>query len=116
MSGNKSEDLKRIQTYLYMFEDGSLSEDDCIEQINQVVNPKWGNVKRSRKWDSLKGMPNLYHKLPDMEYSAENSEVLQWISQQPGVMEWLLNSAHKHELIEFDSDLRQWRGVDYNDD
>lgn len=57
-------------------------------------------------------MPPLYHKLPNEEYSAENSEVLQWIAKQPNLLEWTFAQLKSAGYVEYDSEIGIWSGVE----
>ncbi|MGX7163372.1 hypothetical protein [Enterococcus massiliensis] len=71
---------------------------------------------RSKTWDSLRFMPPLYHKLPDKEYTDDSSEVLQFISRQPEILNWIRQNAAQRGMIIYDSVSRTWQGVDYEED
>lgn len=70
---------------------------------------------RSKKLEVGKIMPPLYHKLPNAEYVADNSEVLKWITQQPNLLEWTFNQLKSAGYVEYDSQTGQWTGVDYEE-
>lgn len=67
---------------------------------------------RSKKLEVGKIMPPLYHKLPNEEYTAENSEVLQWIAKQPCLLEWIFAQLKSAGYVEYDSENGIWSGVE----
>lgn len=54
-------------------------------------------------------MPGLYHTAPGKEYDPEHSEVLNWIREQPGLLNCLMDIARYKGLIEFADG--KWKGV-----
>ncbi|MBP3901157.1 MAG: hypothetical protein J6D53_06860 [Blautia sp.] len=62
-----------------------------------------------KRLDAFRSMPELYHTIPGKAYDMEHSEVLNWISKQPGLLEWLKDMARYKGLIEFVDG--KWRGV-----
>ncbi|MDT2757331.1 hypothetical protein P7G51_08050 [Enterococcus asini] len=71
---------------------------------------------RSKKLDVLNKMPPLYHKLPNKEFNVEESEVLNWISFQSELLDWLRGYAKDAGYIVYDSETGKWQGVNYSDD
>lgn len=67
---------------------------------------------RSKKLEVGKSMPPLYHKLPNKEYSVENSEVLQWISKQPDLLEWTFAQLKSAGYVEYNSETGVWSGIE----
>mgnify|MGYP004502071725 CR=1 FL=1 len=67
---------------------------------------------RSKKLEVGKCMPPLYHKLPNKEYSVENSEVLQWISKQPDLLEWTFAQLKSAGYVEYNSETGVWSGIE----
>lgn len=67
---------------------------------------------RSKKLEVGKIMPPLYHKLPNEEYTAEHSEVLQWIAKQPNLLEWTFAQLKSAGYVEYDSEIGIWSGVE----
>lgn len=66
---------------------------------------------RSKKLEVGKYMPPLYHKLPNEEYFAENSEVLQWIAKQPNLLEWTFSQLKSAGYVEYDPETGIWSGI-----
>ena len=58
--------------------------------------------KKSKLLEVGKEMPLLYHRFPDEEYDPTQSQVLEWISKQPELMEG---------YIIYDPQWQSWRGV-----
>lgn len=107
--------LDKIAGLLMMVENGSVNEQDALQEIKDVAN-RTKNTERSEKWACLKEMPPLYHKLPNEKFDLGKSEVLNWLGTQKEAMNWLLMSANKNGYLEFDFETRKWKGVNYSDD
>ena len=71
--------------------------------------------KLSKKLDCLKMMPPLYHKLPDKNFSFNDSELYAFIKNQPDLIEWVRCVAKDNKFIEYDKSTGKWQGVDYHD-
>lgn len=67
---------------------------------------------KSKKLEVGKSMPPLYHKRPGKDYAAEKSEVLQWISEQPDLLEWTFAQLKGAGYVEYDSETGIWSGVE----
>lgn len=67
---------------------------------------------RSKKLEVGKQMPPLYHKLPGEEYAPGQSEVLNWIAQQPDLLEWTFAQLKSAGYVEYDSETGIWSGVE----
>lgn len=80
---------------------------------NEVISVR--NFQRSKKWDSIKNMPPLYHKLPDQKFELNKSEVLDWLASQREVIDWIFHNAKNRGYIVFNQATGQWQGADYDD-
>ena len=74
---------------------------------------KKGEMFKKKNYDkrlnAFRNMPELYHTLPGEEYDPKRSEVLNWIREQPELLDWLRDTARYKGLIEFADG--KWRGV-----
>lgn len=71
---------------------------------------------RSKKLSVARNLPPLYHKLPDKDYSAKDSEVIKWLIQRPAILEFIWDNIKQSGDVFYDSDTGKWQGVDYEDD
>ena len=62
-----------------------------------------------KRLDAFRDMPGLYHTAPGKEYDPEHSEVLNWIREQPDLLNCLMDIARYKGLIEFADG--KWKGV-----
>lgn len=62
-----------------------------------------------KRLNVFRNMPELYHTIPGEEYDPKHSEVLNWIREQPELLDWLRDTARYKGLIEFTDG--KWRGV-----
>ena len=67
------------------------------------------NKNYDKRLDVFQNMPALYHTKPGEEYDPEYSEVLNWIREQPELLDCLKDMARYKGLIEFVNG--KWRGV-----
>ena len=67
------------------------------------------NKNYDKRLDVFQNMPALYHTKPGEEYDPEHSEVLNWIRKQPGLLNWLMDTAKYKGLIEYADG--KWKGV-----
>jgi hypothetical protein len=69
----------------------------------------------SKKLEVIKKMPPLYHKLPDKEFDTFKSETINWLLQQPEILNYLWDEvARRSENIIYDVETGLWTGVDYD--
>ncbi|RDW21049.1 hypothetical protein CWR48_04205 [Oceanobacillus arenosus] len=61
-------------------------------------------------------MPPLYHKLPGEKYSRNNSEVLKWLSERPGLIEYIFDQASNAKEIYYNPATGRWQGADWEDE
>ncbi|GED34011.1 hypothetical protein P9G84_22470 [Brevibacillus centrosporus] len=71
-------------------------------------------AKRSKKLDVGRNLPPSYHKLPGEEYDVRKSEIVQWLIQQPSILEFLWDQFKQSGEIVYDPSTGKWRGVDYD--
>lgn len=88
------------------------------EELNSNENKAW--VKTSSELECVKTMPNLKHGSPGKPFDANESEVIQWLFQQPGVRSYLFalvngNVNKRQKLIKFNYENKTWQGIDYED-
>ena len=69
--------------------------------------------KKSVKLEVAKNMPMTFHRLPGMEYDSDKSKVLDWIANQPELLEWIFEQLRSTGYIVYDSDWGAWHGVDF---
>jgi hypothetical protein len=60
-----------------------------------------------------KQMPPLQHSTPEKPFSIFESEVVDWLTSQPEIMQLVFDIARENKCIEYDQTSRTWRGVDY---
>lgn len=72
--------------------------------------------KRNPKLSMSANMPPLFHKLPGEKYNRKNSEVLKWLSERPGLFEYVFDQASNAKEIVYDSETGKWQGADYEGD
>ena len=74
-------------------------------------------MTRNKKLDIAKQMPPLKRKSSkEAEYDPENDQIIQWIKNQPDLINFLLEKLASWGYIVFESNTRTWRGVDYRGD
>lgn len=61
-------------------------------------------------------MPPLYHTLPGEKYHHSKSEVLEWLSKRPTLINYVFNQASNAGLIVYDSTTGMWQGIEWEDD
>lgn len=69
--------------------------------------------KKSVKLEVAKNMPMTFHRLPSMEYDPDKSKVLDWIANQPELLEWIFEQLRSTGYIVYDSDWGAWHGVNF---
>lgn len=63
---------------------------------------KYSAVKLSK----VSEMPPVYHKLPNEEYDPKKSEAIQWMIQQPEILEYLWDHVKQSKFVEYDKENR----------
>lgn len=64
--------------------------------------------KKSALLEVAKNMPMNFHRLPGMGYDPDKSKVLDWIANQPELLEWIFQQLRSTGYIVYDP---QWGGV-----
>lgn len=75
----------------------------------------------SRKKKNLKlriasNMPPLYHTLPGEKYNHRKSEVLEWLSKRPALIEHLFAVVSNTKDIVYNPSTGKRQGVNYEED
>lgn len=71
--------------------------------------------KYSVNLDAGKKMPPLYHTLPGQDFDYDKSEVLNWIANQPEMLNFVREQLKSAGYIVYNPETGQWTGVDYHD-
>lgn len=74
------------------------------------------NRKTSEKLEVIKQMPPSYHTLPGQKFDIKKSEVVQWLVDQPEILNNLWNRLKQSGFVKYDSDTGLWTGVDYEEE
>ncbi len=70
--------------------------------------------KRSKLLDVAKNMPPSYHTLPGVEFNIKNSEVINWLIDQPEILNFLWNQIKQSKDVYYDPVTKVWTGVDWD--
>ncbi len=68
----------------------------------------------SKLLEVARKMPPLYHTLPEKEFSIENSEMAQWMMQQPEILQYIANRIKDGHHIVYNRETGKWQGVDFD--
>lgn len=71
--------------------------------------------KKSVLLEVAKNMPMNFHRLPGMGYDPDKSKVLDWIANQPELLEWIFQQLRSTGYIVYDPQWAAWRGVGNHD-
>lgn len=71
--------------------------------------------RRSKKLLIAKKMPPLYHTLPGQEFELKKSQVLNWLSSELIIQEWIMEQLKTAGYIVYNPNTGQWKGVDSDD-
>lgn len=69
--------------------------------------------KKSELLEVAKNMPMNFHRLPGMGYDPDKSKVLDWIANQPELLEWIFQQLRSTGYIVYDPAWQAWHGVDF---
>lgn len=58
--------------------------------------------KKSELLEVAKNMPMNFHRLPGMGYDPDKSKVLDWIANQPELLEWIFQQLRSTGYIVYD--------------
>jgi len=88
-------------------------------ELNSSGNKAW--VKTSSNLECVRKMPELRHSFKGEPFDIKKSEVVQWLIEQPGVLNYLVDLVNGHDkrrekLIVYNPERGTWQGVDYNAD
>lgn len=61
-------------------------------------------------------MPYLSKTQDNQKYTFENDEVLEWISKQPKILEFVFDKLYGAGHICYDHSIGKWRGADYEEE
>ena len=74
--------------------------------------------KMSSRFECAKKMPPLHHKATDA-FDPRESEVIQWLIQQPDILNYLFDAVrgnqYRESPIVYDSETGTWSGTNYDD-
>lgn len=73
-------------------------------------------TKISKKMEIGRNLPPSYHKLPGEKYDIKKSEIVQWLIQQPEILQFLWDQFQPSGYIIYDRSTGKWHGVDYDKD
>lgn len=71
--------------------------------------------KRSKKLDIARKLPPCFHKLPGCDFNPKDSQAINWLIQQPSVLEFLWDNIKQSGDVIYDPESGKWRGVDFHD-
>lgn len=72
-------------------------------------------MKRTHRFDAARKMPPLRHSLPGQDFDIRNSEVVQWLIQQPDILKYVFEKANTGlHAIHYNPDTGAWQGADYD--
>lgn len=69
--------------------------------------------KKSELLEVAKNMPMNFHRLPGMGYDPDKSKVLDWIANQPELLEWIFQQLRSTGYIVYAPQWGAWHGVDF---
>lgn len=72
--------------------------------------------RRSKKLNIARNLPPSYHTLPGEKFDIKKSEVINWLIEQPEILNYLWDNIKQSGDVEYDPTTRIWTGVDYDDD
>lgn len=71
--------------------------------------------KQTHRFDAARKMPPLRHSIPGQPFDIRNSEVIQWLIQQPDILKYIFEKANTGlHAIRYDSNTGTWQGADYD--
>ncbi|ODM27618.1 hypothetical protein A7W90_16135 [Clostridium sp. Bc-iso-3] len=68
---------------------------------------------KSKLLGVVRKMPPLQHSISGKAFDIKKSKAIQWLIDQPDILNWLWNRA-KLECI-YNPDTGEWQGADYED-
>lgn len=74
------------------------------------------NINRSQLLDMAKNMPPLRHSIPGQEFNIYDSEVIQWLINQPEALNYIWNNIKNSGAVIYDKSTGTWQGVNYEEE
>lgn len=74
------------------------------------------NTSKDKRLFIGKEMPPLKRTQPGEKYSYKNDEVLKWISQRPGLLNYVFDKLAGNGYIVYNKDTGEWQGIYYEED
>lgn len=68
---------------------------------------------KSKLLEVVQKMPPLQHSNPNETFDIKKSKVVQWLINQPDILNWLWN--HAKQKCTYNPDTGEWQGVNYED-
>jgi len=72
--------------------------------------------QRSKLIQIARKMPPLYHTIPGKQFDIQKSEVIQWLINQPEILNWMWNNVKQSKDVVFNPESGTWQGADFEDD
>ncbi|BBB91033.1 MAG TPA: hypothetical protein PKA28_10700 [Methylomusa anaerophila] len=69
--------------------------------------------KISKNLEVAKLLPPLKHSFEGKEFDIKNSEVMQWLTKRPEILNYVWNNIKNSGAVVFDSQAGKWQGIDY---
>lgn len=71
---------------------------------------------RSKKLSVARNMPPLYHSIPGQNFDITRSQVIQWLTAQPEIMNYIWDNIKNSDDVFYDAATGKWRGVDFEEE
>lgn len=68
---------------------------------------------RSKKLMVARQMPPLYHSIPGQNFDITRSQVIQWLTAQPEIMNYIWDNIKNSDDVFYYADTGKWCGADY---
>lgn len=72
--------------------------------------------RRSKLLEVARKLPPSYHTIPGQEFDVNKSEVINWLIEQPEILNYLWNNIKQSSYVFYDSETGTWTGIDWEDD
>ena len=69
--------------------------------------------KRSKKLNIAKKLPPSFHKKNNENFDIKKSEVIEWLINQPQILEFVWDNIKQSGDIVFNQKTGKWQGIDY---
>lgn len=73
------------------------------------------NCKRSKLLEIAKNMPPVRHTISGQNFEIQNSEAIQWLIQQPEILNYIWNNVKNSGAVIYDPQTSRWTGAEYDD-